>query len=408
MCEQNLFNVPSIKSNNPEALKLYSEILEKVTKLITLQSLSTFGSVNSLDSMIKLIRKLPFELRRRWVKESVTIESRNNGRVGQFNDFVNFVARESEEMNSLYGRRVFGSHFESKVSHKKATKPTSNFAVGNVDINDNTPLSTNSCWYCNERSHKLDDCSEFLTLDVKDRSSFVKSKRLRYKCLGSKHKTGDCQRTNCCSVEGCKGTFHHTLLHKSNFKLQPNKPASVETKPLTEDKSSNTTSAVICSQVSNGVYLCVVPVRVKHEGREALTYAFLDQGSSQSFCDKKLIEELKISRSLEDITLQTLTNPACNYQGLTCSLTVSSLHGTNSITLQKVVSIADKPVKPNAIPAKNKLNVLSHLKDILFASAKGATVTLLVGAELQMLLRCFARSVSVREVEMNLSLWKHL
>ena len=132
MCEQNLVNAPSVKSNDPEALKLYSEVLEKA--LITLQSLSTFGSVNSLDSMTKLISKLPFELRRRWVKELVTIESRNNGRVGQFNDFVNFIARESEEMNSLYGRHVFGSHSKSKGSHKKATKPTSNFAVGNVDI----------------------------------------------------------------------------------------------------------------------------------------------------------------------------------------------------------------------------------------------------------------------------------
>ena len=153
----------------------------------------------------------------------------------------------------------------------------------------------------------------------------------------------------------------------------------METKPLTEDKSSNTTSAVTCSQVSNGVYLCVVPVLVKYEGREALTYAFLDQGSSQSFCDKKLIEALKISGSPEDITLQALINPACNYQGLTSSLTVSSLHGTNSITL--VISIADIPVKPNAIPAKNELNALSHLKDIHFASVKGATVTLLVGAD---------------------------
>ena len=59
MCEQRLFNVPSVKSNDPEGLKNYSEILEKA--LITLQTLSSFASVNSLDSMMKLIYKLPFE-----------------------------------------------------------------------------------------------------------------------------------------------------------------------------------------------------------------------------------------------------------------------------------------------------------------------------------------------------------
>ena len=94
--------------------------------------------------MTKLISKLPFELRRHWVKESVTIESRNNGRVGQFNDFVNFFVRESEGMNSVYGGRVFGSPFKSKSSHKKATKSTSNFVVSNVHINDNALPST----YC--------------------------------------------------------------------------------------------------------------------------------------------------------------------------------------------------------------------------------------------------------------------
>ena len=379
MCEQNLINAPSVKSNDPEGLKHYPEILEKA--LITLQGLSTFRSVNSLDSMTKLISKLPFELRRRWVKESVIIEDRNNGRVGQFKDFVNFVARESEEMNSLYGRRVFGSHSDSKGSHKKTTKSTYNFAVSYANLNNNVPLCTNSCWHCNERSHKLHDCPKFLILDAKDRSSFVKSKRLCYKCLSSRHKTGDCQRTNCCSVEGCKGTFHHTLLHKSNFKHRSKESVSVETKPLADEKPSGTTSAVTCSQVSNGVYLCVVPVRVKYGGHEALTYAFLDQESSQSFCDKKLIEALETSGSPENITLQTLTNSACNYQGLTCSLTVSSLDGTNSIKLQKVVSIADIPVKPNASPAKNELNELSHLKNIPFTSVNGATVTLLVGAD---------------------------
>ena len=49
MCEQNLINAPSVNNNDPEGLKHYSEILEKA--LITLQGLSTFGSVNSLDSM---------------------------------------------------------------------------------------------------------------------------------------------------------------------------------------------------------------------------------------------------------------------------------------------------------------------------------------------------------------------
>ena len=145
MCEQRLFSAPSVKSNDPEGLKNYSEALEKA--LNTLQTLSSFASVNSLDSMTKLINKLPFELRRRWVKESVTLEERH-GRTGQFADFVLFVARESEEMNSLFGRRVFGSKSGSKNSRdlKKVAKSTSSFVVGNRSSSDNVSiqLTTNS------------------------------------------------------------------------------------------------------------------------------------------------------------------------------------------------------------------------------------------------------------------------
>ena len=65
ICEQEIKKAPQVKANDPESFKRFSETLEKA--LVTLQNLSSFGSVNSLDTMTKLISKLPFELRRRWV-----------------------------------------------------------------------------------------------------------------------------------------------------------------------------------------------------------------------------------------------------------------------------------------------------------------------------------------------------
>ena len=62
-------------------------------------------------------------------------------------------------------------------------------------------------------------------------------------------------------------------------------------------------------------------------------------------------------------------------------LSVRSLSGSDSIKLNKLISIADIPVKPNAIPGKRQLNALSHLKDIPFATVQGAAVILLIGAD---------------------------
>ena len=51
--------------------------------------------------------------------------------------------------------------------------------------------------------------------------------------------------------------------------------------------------------------LCVVPVRVQHKDKKALTYAFFNQGSSHSFCDQTLINALKISKPFVAVELHS-------------------------------------------------------------------------------------------------------
>ena len=60
ICVQEIKEAPQVKANDPESFKQFLETLEKA--LVTLQNLSSFSSVNSLDTMTKLISKLPFEL----------------------------------------------------------------------------------------------------------------------------------------------------------------------------------------------------------------------------------------------------------------------------------------------------------------------------------------------------------
>ena len=59
-----------MKSNDPESLKGFSELLEKT--LISLE-IYYYGSVNSVDAMTHLINKLPYDMRKGWVKEFLDI-----------------------------------------------------------------------------------------------------------------------------------------------------------------------------------------------------------------------------------------------------------------------------------------------------------------------------------------------
>ena len=387
ICEQRLKDAPVVKSNDAAGIKSFSECLEKT--LITLENLQFFGSLNSLDTITKLVNKLPFEMRRRWVQESVAIEDQT-GQIATFNHFVTFVSRQSKELDSLYGRRIFANKSETKSSNLRANKPSYNFAVGFESSEcDKTHLPNGCCWFCNGKGHKLYTCATFQKLPVKERSNWVKNKRLCYKCLSSKHTTKECKRTSTCTVSGCTGTYHHTLLHsfisrKSNESTSnESDSASHSAKRMQNDKPecSSNTNAVTCAQASDNVYLCVVPVKVHYKGRTALTYAFLDQGSTHSFCDKKLVTTLGILGQRQDLKLQTLGNPASTHHGLTFSLNVASLEGNTSITLPKVFSLDDIPIRPNLIPAKNTLKEMSHLSDLSFPCLQGASVTLLIGAD---------------------------
>ena len=132
-----------------------------------------------------------------------------------------------------------------------------------------------ACFFCKSPSHRLLECPEFKATPLAKRSSFVKGLKLCYKCLSPNHRAPSCFKQNMCSVTGCTGTFHHTLLHPWK---QRSRPSSTNTSdslcPSVSNSASSqaeSSSSTVCSLSGvykcNGkslqnVYLCVVPVNV--------------------------------------------------------------------------------------------------------------------------------------------------
>ena len=105
-----------------------------------------------------------------------------------------------------------------------------------------------------------------------------------FKCLSSNHFARYCKSSCKCLITGCKGTFHHTLLHK-------NTDAEVTGHV---DACSSVQLNKLTGNVQH-VFLNIVPVRVRCEGKETEVYAFLDQGYTACFCDRSLARELQLS-----------------------------------------------------------------------------------------------------------------
>ena len=146
------------------------------------------------------------------------------------------------------------------------------------------------CRYCKSTTHRLIDCKEFTKISIEDRFEFIKRSRLCHKCFSSRHRTPQCKKVNSCTVEGCTNPFHHTLLHFTRKKSPILKRTAPEVCNLnTNDSPENTIALFTVSKATDSdanVYLCVVPVRVRYKEKDVLTYAFLDQASTHTFCDK--------------------------------------------------------------------------------------------------------------------------
>ena len=149
MCEQRLKKFATINSGDAEELKLFSELLEKTSVII--RDIQNYTSLNSLDTLAELVNKLPYELKRRWVKRSVQIEN-SFGHLANFAHFVEFVRQEADEINSLFGLRSLGCTSSTRSRAKASYEVVTSRQSKTFHPKSN---SANACWFCNCNSHKL-------------------------------------------------------------------------------------------------------------------------------------------------------------------------------------------------------------------------------------------------------------
>lgn len=127
--------------------------------------------------------------------------------------------------------------------------------------------------------------------------------------------------------------------------------------------------------------LAIVPVQVKSKkGSEIVqTYAFLDPGSSATFCTETLMNDLKLSGRKTDMLLKTMNEekPVSTY--VVSGLEVSSLFSNEFIDLPDAFTHKTIPVGKQNIPQQKDLERWPYLKEIHLPQIK-TEIGLLIGA----------------------------
>ena len=189
----------------------------------------------------------------------------------------------------------------------------------------------------------------------------------------------NCRRRLTC--DKCQRS-HPTILHIENIEN-----TNLEHQPTSSPAEKRTVnSALVSAGESTGagknLALAIVPVKIKVDkgNRFISTYAFLDPGSSASFCTENLMRKMSPKARKTTILLRTMgqERPVRTYE--ISGLEISHLDGSTYLNLPKVYTQDKIPVSKENIPTKKDLERWPYLSRIQLDEID-ADIELLIGID---------------------------
>ena len=409
--ESKALNWPPVKSEDGSALSRFSVYLASCKNAMKGSQYSS--KFDQPDNIQKLILKLPYSMRERW-RRVVDDIMELQGRPVKFDDLVSFIDREARiatnpvfvqiaesskmvEARSCKGtvQKSLPKSRELSLAAQVNTDHSLNTEVDrstNIDASQHTlsiaPIS-NSCCFCNF-NHALEDCRSLRSRPYQERIQFIASKGLSFGCLSDKHVAKDCLQRKSCKFTSCPKK-HPTVLH-----TQPRERLNGETSTGSADNVSGSASQVRNGMASTDDTLCsitgvgrprtgmaIVPVKVKRKGSDTaiVTYAFLDSGSSSTFCTESLMKQLGIDGLKTKISLTTLEKKGSLVDSfLVRDLVISDLDENNFIALPVLYTRTEIPVTKDDIPNQEDVDLWPHLGGVYLPNVS-AEIGLLIASD---------------------------
>ena len=350
-----LLSWPSVRHDDIKGLDKFSIFLTGCNSSMPTGA----SSARELDHpglLRSVMDKLPPHLQERWRRTAVQIQ--DSGRIVVFEDLASFVEKEVKiASDPLFGRHINEHNAAKSYTHAKSDKAhkTSCLATNVAETSQKY-----KCWCCSE-DHLLDDCPELQKQTPDGKREFLMKHALCFGCLRRGHRAADCKLRKFCKV--CSGR-HPTLLHED--RPASTKQTDSHRAPMEATVKNGAVDIVAgASKLQSGMSIIPVKVRV-NGGKTVSTYAFLDNGSSASFCTQSLLQELEVRRTeTAQLSLSTVDpNVTRVVSQIVTGMEVSDMSQTEFVSLPPVYSLQKIPVTPEDIPKQREVRAWSHLHDI--------------------------------------------
>ena len=178
------------------------------------------------------------------------------------------------------------------TNRDKSISKTSNFSTCSI-VKETRQMPMDHCPLAGF-TYKIWNCPLSRNMKVNDRYAAVGEQRLYYERLGKRQLIKDC-KINACVINGC--IKKHKRLRQSKNQMDEGNHA-VNVSAATINQSNEVTS-----------FLQIAPVSIQSDGNRLNTCGFRDNGSTVSFIDQSMQENLRA-------------------QGTDVALNIAGVHGT--------------------------------------------------------------------------------
>ncbi|XP_055605771.1 uncharacterized protein LOC129753946 [Uranotaenia lowii] len=366
-------------------------------KYENLQSIITFGLAvqNAVDHMVtadltdhlfdpmllyELVVKLPTPLAIEWGRFK---RQHNFVNLAVFNKFMSELVTVSSDISIPIpvSKEKHAKSFSEKSKlyvHSENSTINSDQSSSQVLRGKHTVKTTNpkaqiekTCVYCQNPSHEIAKCQEFISLDLDRKWFFVKQKHLCYLCLVP-HKRWPCRSGKECGIGGCR-LRHNVLLHADRNSTN-NSNISTSDSALAQQNHHH-------SSISSALFR-YLPVVIEGRNRSIETFAFLDDGSSSTLLEANIAKELGIEGTKETLWLSWTGNVSREEKG---SQRVSvSIRGKGCKTryeIGNVRTVSQLKLTSQTIDYEDLQKRYPHLKGLPVMSYAAATPGIIVGLE---------------------------
>ena len=291
----NLRKANQVKPHDSTSLINFSVIVSNFVNV--LKEYKHIGDLQTSSTLYMAVDKLTQVLKEKWWFY-VDDKDEDWPDLIMFEKWLSRMAFVHEGFSAFKGERK--EEDRHNTNREKRFSKTSNFSASS-NLQETKQTQSDQCPLA-DGTHKIWNCPSFKNMSVNDRYVAVRKERLCYGCLGKGHAIKDC-KVHPCGINGCTKR-HNRLLHLENQMDEGSHAVNVSA--ATINQSNQVTS-----------FLQIVPVSVQSGGNRLTTYAFLDSGSTVSFIDQSVKDQLQA-------------------KGTDVTLNIAGIHGTQDLRTEKV------------------------------------------------------------------------